>query len=134
MKKILLVVFVMLLASCSGKPSNGEIESQIMQQITDEASNELYEVIDFEKINGFEQDDRTYVASVRYDIKFKKSLKEFSAAALKNVDENSLDGLSLNLFVAGLKHKFGDFEAGFVMTNNVDYTFIKTDNGWMLNQ
>lgn len=84
MKKTFAIVLSVILAGCSAKPSDGEIESQVIPKIRD---NFVYpdkiQIERFEKFNGFQKDEKTYVADLEYVIgaKGETGKKEYKAKA-----------------------------------------------------
>lgn len=133
MRKIILSLVLLLLAGCSGKPSNGEIENQVVADLLD-GMEDVYQIENFEKLNGFEQSRNTYVAEVRYDIVFKKSLREvaqdFKEAFGGSDIGNAISGLGL----MGLNIKYGNFQAGHRVTKEEKILFINTENGWQISR
>lgn len=133
MKKFIfafILSLVCILAGCSGRPSDSEIETQITGKFLSNGGEEIFAVENFKKTNGFEKDSKTYIADVRYELVFKKSLQEL-AQTLKNESQQSpFEAMGAGLGVMALKLQYGDFKAGHRVEKEEKVTFIKTENGW----
>jgi len=129
MKYIMYLFMVFLLVGCAGKPSDGEVKKQIIASILSDGGEKTFNVENYEKINGYEKDSNTYVADVKYDLVFKKGMKEI-AQELKQQAKGSPFGAGLGVMV--LQMQFGNFEAGHRVTNDEEITFIKTEKGWRI--
>lgn len=128
MKKLLLVTLALVLAGCSGKPSEGVIKEQVTAKLLADGNDQVYEVNNFKKINGIPQDDNNYIAEVAYDLRFKVDLEDAGDA---------LQSKSSNVFAGGLKAmalgvKYGPFKAGDMLHFEEKIPFIRTDNGWQV--
>ena len=103
----------------SGKPSDSVIKTQVMSQIVTKNSGEIYSIENFKKLNGFEKDDKTYIADIQYDIIFKKSLRDIKK------EFGSFASMALGI-------KYGNFKVGHRATNKQKATLIKKENGWII--
>jgi hypothetical protein len=122
----------LLLAACTGKPSDSDIEEQIVAfMMNDDLSRDFVSINSIEKINGFEKNSNTYIAVVRYEIEFKKSLDDFRET-LTSRSGDILERMQVNIAVGVLKRQYGNFSAGQKMEETREFTFINTDNGWVL--
>ena len=134
MKRIACLLMLFILAGCSGKPSNRQIENEVVKNVLSDGGNELFQVENFVKTNGFEKSEHTYIADVKYDLVFKKSLEEV-AQQLKNESQGSPFGaLGSGLGILALNMQFGNFEAGQRVNKEEKVTFIKTENGWRIEE
>lgn len=91
----------------------------------------LYKVSEFEKVNGIEKDDHTYIASVKYNMKFTKGFSEVSEELDKTAPP-SMNRFQMNLIKAKIRERYGDFKQGDVKQFTNELTFVKTDNGWIM--
>ena len=121
MKKLLLAIIMIVFTGCfdSGKPSDSEIKTQALTQIVTKQSGKIYSIENFKKTNGFEKDEKTYIADIQYDIVFKKSLRDIEK------EFGSFASMALSI-------KYGNFKAGHRATNKQKATLIKKENGWVL--
>lgn len=133
MKKFLMIFAMSLcLVGCGNKPSDSEIKNQIVGNIMSDGGDDLFKVENFKKTNGFERDEKTYIADVEYDLVFKKGLREI-AQQIKRESQGSLFGdMGAGVAVMALKMEHGDFEAGHRVGKAEKVTFIKTENGWRI--
>ena len=132
MKKLLPLLLVFLVCACTGKPSISEIEEQVVGKLLSDGADEVYAVENFEKTNGFEKSANTYIADVKYDLVFKKGIKDF-ALELKSDSHGSLfQQLGAGLNVMALKMQFGNFEPGQRVSRAEKVVFIKTEKGWRI--
>ena len=123
---LILPIFILLLAACANRPSDGEIQRQVIEQLLREGSS-LYIVENFRKANGFEPGQNVYVAEVEYDLVFQKSLADL---ALNLRDRN--DPLLAGLDLVALGLRYGQFQAGERRHRAKQVTFHKTEQGWLL--
>lgn len=132
MKKIILTLVIVLLGACSTKPGDKQIESLVSTHVLRERGVELFTVENFQKINGFEQDEKTYIVEVKYDLVFKKGMKEM-LAQLKEESRNSpMDALKSGIGVLALQLKYGDLKSGHRINKEGKLTLIKTEQGWQI--
>ena len=125
-KRILLPIFILLLAACANRPGDSEIQRQVTERLLGEGGS-LYIVENFVKTNGFEPSQHVYVAEVEYDLVFQKSLADM-ALNLRNSNDPLLAGLD----VVALGVKYGQFQAGERRHRAEQVTFHKTERGWLL--
>lgn len=125
-KRILLTIFILLLAACANRPGDSEIQRQVTERLLSEGGS-LYIVENFIKTNGFEPSQNVYVAEVEYDLVFQKSLADM-ALNLRNSNDPLLAGLD----VVALGVKYGQFQAGERRHRAEKVTFHKTERGWLL--
>ena len=121
-----------ILAGCSGKPSTGELRSELQVQLDRLGMADVCEVDKVERVNGFEKDDKTYVADVKYDLVFKKSLQEWARDLEKKAGSAQGGQFAAGLGVLAMKMQFGDFTKGQRTTQSAKLTLIKTENGWRI--
>lgn len=133
MRKIVPVILSLLLAGCSGKPSDSEIESAIVGKFLADGGDQILQVENYQKINGFEKDSKTYIADVRYDLIFKKSIKELAQQLKQETNGSPREALEAGLTIKLFQMQYGDFEAGHRLTQERKVTLIKTENGWRIN-
>jgi hypothetical protein len=125
------IFFALLLTACTGKPSDSEIEEQVLASLVNVVSRDFLAVHSLKKLNGFEKDSSTYIAVVKFEAEFKKSFQEVSDA-LTSLPANPIEAMQLALGVKVLKMQYGNFAAGQKMEITREFTFINTDNGWVL--
>ncbi len=133
MRIVLFLVIVLLFSGCSNKPSESEMEQQIHNAFVETADSQLFQFVNFEKINGFQQDDgKVYIAEIRYELEFKKGIEEIEEDLKKQFQKDIVGSIGSGLNVVALKIKYGDFKFGDSITYEEKKTFIKTENGWLL--
>lgn len=129
-----LFALIIILSGCSGKPSENDIEKQIVVNLLSNGGEEIFQVENFEKTNGFEKDSKTYIADVKYDLVFKKGIQEL-AQQLKTESQGSPFGaVGAGLGIMALQMQFGNFEAGHRIAKEEKVIFIKTENGWHISE
>lgn len=86
---LLLVVALIasLITACSNNPSDEELRTQVTAYLLKDYRSKLYTVENFQKVNGFENDVRTYTAHIQYDLVFKVDLQD--AHRYLNDDSNN---------------------------------------------
>lgn len=132
MKKIILTLLIVVLTACSDKPGDLQIKSLVTSHILKDKGDELFIVENLEKTNGFKQDKKTYIVDVKYDLVFKKGIKEM-LGKLKQESKNSpMDALKSGIGVLALQLKYGKLKAGHRMQKEEKITMIKTEQGWQI--
>jgi hypothetical protein len=125
------------LAACSGEPSHGDVTGQVKQQLMAEQKAgrmPLAEIDGITQTNGYMKDKTHYVADITYTLTFTESMGDYADRARKAAgDANSLGGaLSDALKSLSTGVTYGDFKRGQTITVKTKKTFLKTDNGWVL--
>lgn len=128
------LVLMLILLGCSGKPSDVEIESLFVENLLKDGGEQLFQIDNFEKTNGFEKDSKNYIADVKYDLVFVKSLSEISERLVLESKHNILNSLGAGIGLLSLKVQYGNFKAGHRITKEEKVTFIKTEKGWRISQ
>ncbi len=135
MRILTLVIIALLFSGCSNKPSESEIEQMVQNAFVETADSQLFQFINFEKINGFQQDDgKVYIAEIRYELEFKKGIEELEDDLKNQFQKDIVGSIGSGLNVMALKIKYGDFKSGDSITYEDKKTFIKTENGWLLQE
>lgn len=146
MKRLFAIALCLILAACSGKPSSGDIREMVTQQLINDNNKDWIEIDHFEKVNGFEKDQNTYVVDIKYKVVFKKSLEEIAKEAQQEANNakpntgnaavdsglTGLGGALAGIGVLALQFQHGNFKAGDSFEKTDQVVFIKTDNGWQL--
>jgi hypothetical protein len=130
MRIFILLIISVLLVACSGKPKDSEIKSQVIDRFIRDGGDEVFEVFEiknFQKIDGFERDSKTYVANVRYELVFKKGIKELAETA-KSAE--GLGGAMSQVVIMMLVAQYGYFNAGEAVLKEEKVILMKTENGW----
>jgi hypothetical protein len=131
MKKIsLLILLIFVLAGCSDIPDESEIQRQLLEQKLDNGVDTIFGIESFEKTNGYEKSPTIYIADVQYEIVFRKGLNELKKELV--VGNSPLESMQAELFFASLAMQYGNFEAGYRVQRTEKITFLKTENGWMI--
>jgi hypothetical protein len=138
--KFLPAVLLLLLTACSSEPGDSEVEAQVLPLLITENMQQIAEIKNLHKTNGFEVDDNTYAVDINYDLVFKKGFAELAKPAeeaiqAQNGKPDILAGVASffnGLNVIGLNMAYGDFKAGDKVSKHDRVSFIKTENGWML--
>jgi len=137
-KWLIFAACIVLLAGCSNKPSESVMADQIEHSINQQFGVEFIEVEDLEKINARKNGDDKYIADLAFDIEYTKSLAEVGAAmredspAHPNAPQVMTQVLLSSFATMGLKAAFGDFKKGDKKHVENQFTFVKSENGWVL--
>jgi PBP1b-binding outer membrane lipoprotein LpoB len=119
----LLLSIVVLFNGCFGDsnvPSSSEVKKLILKEITPQTGKAL-ELSNFEKINGYPSENGTYIATMKFDVLYKKSLKEIK-------EESLMSRIDANVY----SMVFGKIIKNKTYTRQLDYKLRKTENGWVL--
>jgi hypothetical protein len=129
---LLATLLTTLLTACSNKPSDEELRTQITTYLLKDNRDKLYSVENFKKVNGFQNDERTYTAQVRYDLVFKIDLADATKEIGEEPNKTFLDKGVAALGLLSLTALYGNFKAGDRVTKNEKVVLIKTEKGWRL--
>ncbi|MGH8655107.1 MAG: hypothetical protein ACREYE_24365 [Gammaproteobacteria bacterium] len=92
-------------------------------------------VENFEKINGREKDEKTYIADVKYDLVFSNGASGVLQQAIKESPPAALAAMgSQGLALAAFGPAMMDLVAGKTFSIQDQVTFIETEKGWVLNE
>jgi len=135
MKKLFTVLLLaLLLTACSKKPTVDEMQQQVEVTLQEDGRDQFFSVENFQKTNGFQQSDNIYVADVKYDLVFKKDFDELIAEMKRQASDNPSLVLTNGMSSMALRLQYGDFKAGQRVTKEEKITFIKTEQGWRIEQ
>lgn len=116
------------LAACSGPPSVEQIEEQLESGLNGDAGVgvKIVTVDNFEKLNGFEKSEKTYIADVKYDVVISKDAKDI-------IQQNAAQSPLAAFAAAGILATM-EAVAGQTFSIQDTVTLIKTEKGWKLTQ
>jgi len=118
---LLIISSLFLFIGCSNKPSDKEIEEQLIENFDASGISNMIEIEAFYKMNGYKENENTYVATVRYMMRFKYGLDEL---------QTPNQGLFDRFFIMAFRMKFGNFKKDDRGIVERDISLKKTDNGW----
>jgi hypothetical protein len=127
-----LIGLLLLLTACANKPSNEELRTQVTAYLLKNNRDRLYSVENFQKVNGFQNDDRTYTAQVKYDLVFKINLEDAPQLIGEDANKTILDKGMAALGLLSLTAQYGNFKAGDRVSREEKVVLIKTEKGWRL--
>lgn len=125
---------VLTLTACSGKPSTGEMKTQFWASLQKDGMEELFSLSDFEKLNGYQKSDRVYIADLRYTLTFKKGLGEWTEELKTTSKDQPLQAFGAGLSLMAMQLQYGEFEKGDEVVQDAKITYIKTEQGWRIEQ
>jgi len=136
---ILIGFYLMMLAGCSGKPSESAIADQIEQKINQQFGVDFVQIDALKRINGRTKNDGKYIAKVAYDIVFTKDVDDVAREMLDatnqppaNSPEAALTSVLAGVGAIGLRVTFGKFKQGDRKHIIAMLRFAKWDDGWVL--
>jgi len=130
----MLMLMAMLVGCFGGGPSNAEIEKVVKADMSNELSEKLRSVINFNVIENKKTDDSHYTVKVSYDLQFKLSFDDVRSQVMAEVRQApTADKLNAALFVTSLKDTYGgDFKKDDLYHQEIEVIFAKTDKGWKM--
>ena len=131
---ISILVFLFILSGCSGKPSNNEIKKKVIENLLSDGFEEILTIENFEKTNGYEKDSQTYVAVVKYEIVFQKGLQDLSKQLRKEYEGSLLGPMQADAITMALEMQYGNFKEGYRVKKDEQFTFIKAESGWLIEE
>jgi hypothetical protein len=125
------ILLVSAVTACSDTPSASKLE-QLLQQQVDTLYNELIDIEDVNKLNGWQDNEQHYAAEVSYTIEFKKSFKSYMDEQTAKPG-NPLEKMASGMAAGVLKLQYGDFKAGdeYKVSKEI-LTLRMTEKGWVL--
>lgn len=126
-----LILLTGLLTACANKPSEQELQKLLAQGLCAEGPQAFCAVENLHKDNGYWKDDQHYVAEVRYELVFSKSLRDVAIEAERQPG-GPLDKLTQGLGLMSLGLMYGDFKAGDRLPRTQALTLLKTEQGWRI--
>lgn len=127
---LLLLTFLVFISACSGTPSEGTIKAELSKYLNNGFGETIISVDNFRKNNGFEENDKTYIADISYDMVFDKSLEDI-AGILENLSgQSETQKMGAGLGIMGLAMAYGQFQAGHTIQKEQKLTLVKTEQGW----
>jgi hypothetical protein len=131
--RICTVLLVFILATaCSNKPSDEELREQVTANLLKDYRSKLYTVENFQKLNGFENDERTYTAQIQYDLVFKVDLQDAPQYLGDETNDSFLKQSADALGLLSMTAQYGNFKAGDRITQDDKVVLIKTEKGWRI--
>lgn len=122
------------LVACADVPSDREIQIQVSNFLLKDNNYELYDIENFVKVNGFQQEDNTYIAHIKYELMFKKGLDDLANSLDSDEPSSLLDKGLAAVGMVALTAQYGNFKAGDRLPRDEKVTLIKTEQGWRLKQ
>ena len=130
--RLLLPLFVLLLAACTFKPTVGEIRELVEARLQKQGYGDLFSVENVKKVNGYKLRDNIYVAEVEYDLVFRKSLHELEAELQQDSGDAPVSTFMNAMGLFTLKMQYGNFKAGDRVHKKESIRLIRTEKGWRI--
>lgn len=122
---------LLLLTACSDAPGEAKLQTLLQQQV-DALYDELIDIDDVTKLNGWQENDQQYTVEVSYTIRFKKSFAAYLDEQTAKPG-NPLEKLTYGMAVGVLKLQYGDFNAGDEYNVKKELLNLRmSENGWIL--
>jgi hypothetical protein len=125
---------ITLVTACANKPGDEELRTQVTTYLLKDYRSKLYSVENFQKINGFKNDENTYTAQVQYDLVFKVDLQDAPQQLDDDANDSFLKKSADALGLLSLTAQYGNFKAGDRIKQQDKVVLIKTEKGWRLKQ
>ena len=129
-----LLIAISLVTACANKTSDEELQTQVTAYLLKGYRSKLYTVENFQKINGFKNDENTYTVQVQYDLVFKVDLEDAPQYLGDESDDSFLKKSADALGLLSLTAQYGNFQAGDRIPQEDKVVLIKTEKGWRLKQ
>jgi len=135
---LLLTILIVTLSACSGTPSESAMGKQVEGALNKSMKTEFVKVENVEKQNSRQDGNNVYIADLKYDIKFTKSVDDVVSALTQGSNPLMTSGLGLRLMRSQismkLKSTFGNFKPSDVRHAKDTFKFAKSEKGWILIQ
>ena len=139
-RNILLLLSMIVLAACTGSPSQSDLETQLKPKLTKPA----FDVINLKKLDGkidksakqLGVDSTVYTVSYEYEIKFKRSLADLrdeiakeKAAEMKKAREASSKAKNMDDLLNAASASFGAAMNSAVSSKAIELNALEADYG-----
>jgi len=130
---VFLLSMAIALSGCLGisQPTEEDIRYMSMEHFENEYPG-LFLAYEFQKDNGYKQNDTHYVAEVTIYAEALQSLEDYAKNLKNNDDLSTMEKLAMGMQITMIKLGMPDFKAKDEFEFKRHYLFIKTDNGWLL--
>lgn len=130
MRWMLALMISALLAACSSKPSDGDVEEAVRIAYTS-ASPDLryFDIVSVKRKNGYEGEGGAYVVEAVVTYKTITSYADFREKALAS-PAAARDRGAVEFQLRVLRDKDGDFPAGKQTESAERFSLVKTEKGW----
>lgn len=132
MKILPIALSALLLAACSGGPSEAEVEQQIVAHELKGMNAKVLDIDDFEKVNSYKDTPNTRVVEVSYDVVFKIGVDEIDTMIKEARLARSASAWTLARYATDLQGTYGYKRKGDKVHMSKEYRFRETDNGWQM--
>ena len=130
MKAFTTLLMLLMLSACSSKPSDELITKQGIEHLQQRHGEQLFDVVNFNKVNGIERGDNGYDADVEYDLRFLIDLKDVSAQ--RQQQGGSIFSAGMEATALGLT--YGNFKKGDTIHKSERIRFVRSEKGWMIDE
>lgn len=127
-----LVLLSLLLAACSGKPSDAEAERLFAEQNKQLGFEELFDVENVKRVNGFEKEGQRYVVEMQFDLVARLSSDDIVVNLIQRAGGDFFAKARLNSDIETLKREYGVFQQGQRFTKKRQMVLQRTEAGWAL--
>lgn len=110
------MVFAVVLAGCSGSPSDSVVEEALTSQ-----SDQFISISQVERLDGYE-DGGKYIVDVRYTMTFEQSFQDLVSQS-SGLERAGLQMMSMFT---------GEWEKGDQVEREESLTFVESEQGWKL--
>ena len=126
------MLVVLGLSACSGKPSSRIISKALELQLEDQGLDQLFDIRNVTKTNGYVDGEDRYVADVEYDLVFKQSYQELADQLEENDDGELLSTIGAGIGLIAIRLQYGEFNAGDTEHQVSRLNLINTEQGWRI--
>ncbi|EKF74220.1 hypothetical protein A11A3_09480 [Alcanivorax hongdengensis A-11-3] len=126
-----LIVFALLATACSRTPDAADAQKALQAELKHAHLQQLLEVKDVKKDNGYQAGDGLYTLEVSYTLKAKQGLGEYTDQVKGDESLSGLDRFAMVMTLGALRMEHGDFEKGDTFNRQRSITFHDTEKGWM---
>jgi hypothetical protein len=130
MKKFAIFLMALILTACTMKPDDEAIAQQVSAQLLQRHGDQIFEVVNLNKVNGISRDTNNYDAEVEYELRFLLDLKD-SAGRLQQ-QSGSIFAAGLEATALGLA--YGNFKQGDTLHKKEWIHFVRSEQGWLIDE
>jgi hypothetical protein len=130
---ILSLAMALVLAGCSSRPSDGDVESAVRTALSTGNNAQMLDVGSVDRKNGFADQGGVYVVEVEYTLSFKKSYKEIESLLEQEMrGKGEFERAAAMMQLQQLRLEHGDFQKGQKIVVKDKIPFVKAEKGWQV--
>lgn len=132
MKKWFIPLLALWLYGCYAGPGEEAIRTQVTAKLQADTDANLFEISDFAILDKEERMEGVYLVKVSYQLHFKQGLEQLQVLHDEDLVYDRVGPFQQEMGLMELERKYGEFEAGQALAQQVQVWMVRTEQGWRL--